>query len=117
LEPLDLQDGQQVRIRILKEESQDEPPTLKEEQAAYVVAADEDVESALAEVNETVETKGSIDDLIQKLIREGRLRPRPRGPVPPPPLSEAELKALADKLGHVPGKTTSEMVIEDRGEW
>ena len=114
---LDLRDGQQVRIRILKEESQDEPSAVGEERASYVVATDEEVEPAPAEINETVEPKGSIDNLIQKLTREGFLLPRPCGPVPPPPLSQAELKALADKLGRVPGKTASEMVIEDRGEW
>jgi len=87
LEPLNLRDQQRVRIEVLPEEPGTQP------------ASD------------------PLETLIQKLIAEGRLRPRPSGPVPPDPLSEEERRALADRLGRVPGKPASEMVIEDRGEW
>lgn len=33
------------------------------------------------------------------------------------PVSEEARQALADRLGRAPGKTASEMVIEDRGAW
>jgi predicted DNA-binding antitoxin AbrB/MazE fold protein len=117
LEPLGLKDGQQVRIQILEEASQDEPSTLKEKQTAYVVAAVEGVEPNPAGANATEKAPDSIKALIEKLIREGRLRPRPSGPVPPDPVPEEERRALADMLGRAPGKPLSEIVIEERGEW
>jgi len=39
-----------------------------------------------------------------------------RDAIPLDPLSTQERQALADRLGSAPGKTASEMVIEDRGE-
>jgi hypothetical protein len=57
------------------------------------------------------------DALIQRLVAKGLMRPRPRGPIPPDPVSAEDRKALADRLGRAPGKSASEMVIEDRGEW
>jgi predicted DNA-binding antitoxin AbrB/MazE fold protein len=88
LQPLNLRDQQRVRIQVLPEQ---------------------------------VGGKGGsgepIDALIQRLVAEGRILPRPSGPIPPDPLSEDERHALADRLGRAPGKTASEMVIEDRGEW
>lgn len=116
LEPLDLKNGQQVQIEVMAVEPADEPHAIKEELSPYVALAAQESDVGQEQPGSTAEARSSIEALVQKLIREGRMRPRPPGPVPPPPLSEAELLALADKLGSVPGKTTSEMVIEDRGD-
>ena len=88
LQPLNLRERQTVRIQVLPEET--------EEQGC---------------------PKDPIEALIHKLIAEGRMRPRPSGPIPPDPLSEEERQALADRLGRARGKPASEMIIEDRGEW
>ncbi len=88
LQPLDLQEQQQVRIQVLPET----PDVSKE-------------------------PEDRMEALIQRLVAKGLMRPRPRGPIPPDPVSAEERKALADRLGRAPGKPTSEMVIEDRGEW
>lgn len=88
LEPLDLRERQRVRIQVLPENGAGPK-----------------------------ESEDPIEALIQKLITEGRMRPRPDGPVPPDPLSEEERRSLADRLGRTLGKPASEMVIEDRGEW
>jgi predicted DNA-binding antitoxin AbrB/MazE fold protein len=88
LQPLDLQEQQKVRIQILPEE---------------------------LDVSE--ESGDNTDALIQRLVAKGLMRPRPRGPIPPDPVSAEERKALADRLGRAPGKSASEMVIEDRGKW
>ena len=87
LEPLDLHERQRVRIQVLPEKSAGQK-----------------------------EAQDQIEALIQKLIAEGRMRPRPDGPIPPDPLSEEERRSLADRLGRAPGKPASDMVIEDRGE-
>ena len=87
LEPLDLHEQQRVRIQVLPEKGEGQE-----------------------------ELHDPIDTLIRKLVAEGRMRPRPDGPIPPDPLSEEERQALADRLGRAPGKLASEMVIEDRGE-
>ena len=56
-------------------------------------------------------------DVIQELIVAGLMHgPAEQGAIPPDPLSAEERKDLADRLGGAPGKHTSEMVIEDRGE-
>lgn len=53
---------------------------------------------------------------IRILIEAGLVRPRERPlTIPPDPVSPQERQILADRLGQVPGKTASEMVIEDRG--
>ena len=88
LQPLNLRDRQKVRIQVLPEET-----------------------GAQKGPEDPIET------LIQRLVTEGRMRPRPSGPIPPDPLSEEKRQALADRLGRAPGKPASEMVIEDRGEW
>ncbi|MBL7202420.1 MAG: antitoxin family protein [Anaerolineae bacterium] len=85
LEPLDLRERQRVRIQVLPENSEGQE-----------------------------ESEDPIETLIRRLIAEGRMRPRPEGPIPPDPLSEEERQALADRLGRAPGKLASEMVIEDR---
>jgi len=88
LQPLNLRERQRVRIRVLPE-----APDVSEE------------------------PEDDTDALIQRLVAKGLMRPRPRGPIPPDPVSAEDRKALADRLGRAPGKSASEMVIEDRGEW
>lgn len=53
-------------------------------------------------------------EIVTAVYEKGMLRP---GPIPPDPVSAEERKALADRLGRAPGKSASEMIIEDRGEW
>lgn len=87
LRPLKLRESQRVRIQLLP----DEPVSRK--------------------------LSNEVEDVIQDLIVAGLMHARAeQGVIPPDPLSPKERKALADRLGHVPGKLTSEMVIEDRGE-
>jgi predicted DNA-binding antitoxin AbrB/MazE fold protein len=63
------------------------------------------------------EPADEIEEIIQSLVAAGLMRARPkREPLPPAPLSAEGRKALADRLGRAPGKSASEMVIEDRGE-
>jgi predicted DNA-binding antitoxin AbrB/MazE fold protein len=81
LQPLNLQERQTVRIRVLPEE-----PEEDEEEKA-----------------------------IRMLVAAGRLTPPPRRS-DVAPISEEERRALADRLGHAPGKPLSEIIIEDRGE-
>jgi len=89
LQPLNLRERQTVRIQIMPEE-----PAMQEE------PTDE------------------VERLIQRLVASGLMRPPLKGDtIPPDPLSAKERQALADRLGGVPGKSASEMVIEDRGEW
>jgi len=88
LQPLNLRERQRVRIQVVPED-----PDVSEEPG------------------------DNTDALIQRLVAKGLMRPRPRGPIPPDPVSAEERKALADRLGRAPGKSASEMVIEDRGEW
>jgi hypothetical protein len=52
---------------------------------------------------------------IRRLVEAGRLAP-PRRRSKIKPLSEQERRALADRLGRVPGKPLSQLIIEDRGE-
>ena len=55
---------------------------------------------------------------VRVLVEAGLVRPRPKLQViPPDPVPPEERRALADRLGQAPGKSASEMVIEDRGEW
>jgi predicted DNA-binding antitoxin AbrB/MazE fold protein len=97
LQPLNLRERQTVRIQLLL----DEPVTQEE--------LDDGVGN---------EVEDEIEEIIQSLVASGLMRPRPkRDVIPPDPLSAQERQALADRLGSVPGKSASEMVIEDRGEW
>jgi len=53
---------------------------------------------------------------IRVLVETGRLTP-PRGRSDVAPISEHERRELADRLGRMPGKLLSEIIIEERGEW
>jgi hypothetical protein len=58
------------------------------------------------------------EEVLRVLTEAGLMRPQPgRGSPPPPPLSEDERQALADEVGRAPGKSLSEIVIEDRDAW
>ena len=52
---------------------------------------------------------------VRILVAAGLMRQPDKTPPPPAPLSDEERRALAEKLGRVPGKPLSEIVIEDRG--
>jgi hypothetical protein len=63
------------------------------------------------------EPEDEIEALIERLVAEGLMRPRPkRGILPPDPVSEQERHRLADLMGSAPGKPLSEIIIEERGE-
>ena len=87
LQPLDLQERQKVRIQVLPE-----APDVSEESG------------------------DDPDALIQRLVAKGLIRPRPRGPIPPDPVSAEERLRLANLMGNAPGKPLSEIIIEERGE-
>lgn len=55
--------------------------------------------------------------VINILVAAGLVQPKPKGPVPPDPVSAEERQRLAELLGRAPGKPLSEIVIEERGEW
>ena len=57
------------------------------------------------------------EEIVRLLVSAGLMRPRPGHESPPPPLSDEERGVLADQIGRAPGKTVSEIVIEERGEW
>jgi len=116
LEPLDLRDGQRVRIQVVRTEQEDARPVLREEQQTYAAVVVAKTELDQGQQEATAVAENPIRALIQKLIREGRLRPRPSGPVPPDPVSKQERLELAEILGQAPGKPLSEIVIEERGE-
>jgi predicted DNA-binding antitoxin AbrB/MazE fold protein len=116
LEPVDLREGQRVRIQVVEIEPEDAPCVLREERQAYAVAVAGETEPAQNKQAVMAETEDPIKALIQKLIREGRLRPRPSGPTPPDPVSEHDRLELADILGQAPGKPLSEIMLEERGD-
>jgi hypothetical protein len=88
----------------------------------------EDLNRAIRDAVQYHFDKGELPDLIglhtvreevlRVLTEAGLMRPQPgRGSPPPPPLSEDERQALADEVGRAPGKSLSEIVIEDRDAW
>ena len=87
LQPLNLRERQTVSIQVLSEES--------------VAQGEPD---------------DKIEALIQRLVANGLMRPRPSGPTPPDPVPEKERLRLADLMGSAPGKPLSEIIIEERGE-
>jgi predicted DNA-binding antitoxin AbrB/MazE fold protein len=82
-----------------------EPLHLKEQQRVYIQAVPE----------ETAEDEAAA--AIRVLVEAGLMRPPDRQTPPPPdPVSEKERRALAELLAQAPGKSLSEIVIEDRGK-
>ncbi len=62
--------------------------------------------------------KETARERVERILSEaGMLQARTAATIPSAPISETERQALADRLGRASGKTTSEMVIEDRGVW
>ena len=60
-------------------------------------------------------TEPEDEAAIRMLVEAGILTPPP-GHSDVEPISEQERRELADKLGRVPGKPLSQIIIEDRGE-
>ena len=61
-------------------------------------------------------TADKSEAALRNLVAEGVLTlPIGYSDVPAP--SEAERRALADRLGNTPGKPLSEIILDDRGEW
>lgn len=56
------------------------------------------------------------EEILELMIDAGLMRPKPQAMLAPPPLSDEERRALAEQIGRAPGKSVSEIVIEDRGE-
>jgi predicted DNA-binding antitoxin AbrB/MazE fold protein len=97
LQPLKLRERQTVRIQVLLDE-----PIVRD---------------ALNDGTRN-EVEDEVEEIISSLVAAGLMRPRPeKDAIPPDPLSAEERRALADRLGSASGKSASEMVIEDRGEW
>jgi predicted DNA-binding antitoxin AbrB/MazE fold protein len=116
LEPLDLPDGQRVRIQVIASESADQQHALCEEKEGYLAVAAQEAVDNHAAPDSAPQAEGSIKALLEQLVREGRLRPHPLGPTPPDPVSQQERLELDDLLGQAPGKPLSEIVLDERGE-
>ena len=82
-----------------------DPLNLREHQAVYIQILTDEVE------------KGPAQEAIRILVASGLMLPPERGTLPPDPISEEKRQALADRLGQVPGKPLSELILEDRGDW
>jgi len=83
------------------------PLTLREHQRVHIQVITEEASG----------TEEEREPVINILLAAGLVLPQSHAPAPPEPLSWKERRALADRLGSAPGKTASEMVMEDRGEW
>ena len=68
-------------------------------------------------VTEDASEEDEREQVINILVAAGLVQPKPKGPVPPDPVSAEERQRLAELLGGAPGKPLSEIVIEERGEW
>ena len=78
-----------------------EPVSLRERQTVRIQVLAED-------------SSDSTDQVIRSLIASGALTPPPgHSDVALP--TDAERRALADRLGRAPGKMLSEIIIEERG--
>ncbi len=64
---------------------------------------------------EPIQGEGEVEAAIRRLVASGRLTP-PSGHSLVEPVSEHERRELADRLGRAPGKTLSEIIIEERGD-
>ncbi len=64
---------------------------------------------------EPAESENEAEAAIRLLVAAGQLTPPPHYP-DVVPVSEQARRELADRLGHAPGKSLSEIIIEERGE-
>ena len=82
-----------------------EPLQLKEQQQVYIEVVPK----------EATEDEGAA--AIRVLVKAGLMRdPERENPPPPDPVSSSERRALAEALSEAPGKSLSEIVIEERGD-
>ena len=56
----------------------------------------------------------AVDRVLQTLLASGTLT-APSGHSDVKPMTDAKRRELADRLGNVPGKPLSEIIIEERG--
>jgi predicted DNA-binding antitoxin AbrB/MazE fold protein len=81
-----------------------EPLQLKEKQQVYIEVVPQ----------ETLDDEGAA--AIRVLVEAGLMRvPDRESPPPPDPVSKHKRRELAEALAKAPGKTLSEIVIEERG--
>jgi len=81
-----------------------EPLQLKEQQQVYIQIVPK----------EAADDEGAT--AIRILVEAGLMHaPDRQVPPPPDPVPEQERRALAESLTQAPGKTLSEIVIEERG--
>jgi len=81
-----------------------EPLQLKEQQQVYIQVVPKDA----------ADDEGAA--AIRILVEAGLMRaPDRQVPPPPDPVPEQERRARAESLTQAPGKTLSEIVIEERG--
>jgi predicted DNA-binding antitoxin AbrB/MazE fold protein len=81
-----------------------DPVNLREHQAVRI--------QVLAE-----EPKNEGEEAIRVLVKAGLMRRPERDDPPPNPVSGKDRLALAERIGQLPGKPLSEIIIEERGEW
>lgn len=60
--------------------------------------------------------ENEVEAAIRVLIAAGLMRPPSRGTPPPDPVSQERRRALADRLGQIPGCPLSAIITEERGE-
>lgn len=65
---------------------------------------------------EEPESKAEREEILRLMIDAGLMRPSPKPGRQPAPLYDRERRALAEQIGRIPGKSISDIVIEDRGE-
>lgn len=62
------------------------------------------------------EPQNAGEEAIRILVKAGLMRRPERGDPPPNPVSEKDRLALAERIGSLPGKSLSKIVIEERGD-
>jgi len=68
------------------------------------------------QILEAEPSQDKTETAIRNLVAEGVLTlPIGYSDIPTP--SEAERRALADRLGSAPGKPLSQIILDERGEW
>lgn len=58
----------------------------------------------------------TIEHLLAELESHGVIAPLPE-PFDVEPISEEEVRRMAEEAARAPGKTLSELILEERGEW